>query len=127
VTTPSVPARIKPDRKWTHYRVWERVNTAFYSLPNYFETELVIKGINVTEIFAVGGAFSSVVETQVVTILNSLRSLWDPDNEYFRYAFIRQAQTFPDVLLQNVQDEKEVLFGVELKSKAVIPQGPDSK
>ena len=120
MTTPSVPVRTKPDRKWTHYRVWERVNTAFYSLPNYFETELVIKGINVTEIFSVGGAFSSVVETQVVGILNSLRNLWDPDNEYSRYAFIRQAQTFPDVLLQNVQDEKEVLFGLELKSWYVL-------
>lgn len=82
--------------------------------------ELVIKGMNVTEIFSVGGAFSSVVETQVVTMLNSLRNLWDPDNEYFRYAFIRQSQTFPDVVLRNLQDEREVLFGIELKSWYVL-------
>jgi hypothetical protein len=69
VTTPSAPTRNKPDEKWKHHRVWDRVNTMFYSLPNYFETELVIKGINVTEVFSVGGAFSSVVETQVVAIL----------------------------------------------------------
>ncbi len=120
MTIPNAPIRTKPDGKWTHHRVWERVNAAFYSLPNYFETELVIKGINVTEIFSVGGAFSSVVETQVVTILNNLRNLWDPDNEYSRYAFIRQSQTFPDVLLRNLQDEEEVLFGVELKSWYVL-------
>ena len=116
MTIPSIPIRIEPDRKWAHYRVWERVIAAFYSLPNYFETELVIKGINVTEIFSVGSAFSSVVETQVVTVLNSLRNLWDPDNEYSRYAFIRQSQTFPDVLLRSLQDEAEILFGIELKS-----------
>jgi len=120
MTTPNIPIRATPDRKWMHHKVWERVNTVFYSLSNYFETELVVKGINVTEIFSVGGVFSSVVETQVVTILNSLRNLWDPDNEYSRYAFIRQSQTFPDVLLQDLQDKKEILFGIELKSWYVL-------
>lgn len=113
------PSKTPPDSNWEHYEVWERVNTVFYSLPNYFETELVIKGINVTEIFSVGGAFSSVVETQVVNILNNLRNLWDPDNKCSRYAFVRQSQTFPDVLLRNLQDG-EILFGVELKSWYVL-------
>jgi len=120
MTTPSIPTKTSPNRDWAHYRVWERVGTLFYSLPNYFETELVIRGINVTDIFSVGSAFSNVVETQVVTILNRFRSLWDPDNEYPRYAFIRQSQTFPDVLLGNLQDEREILFGVELKSWYVL-------
>lgn len=116
MTLSNPPIRTKPDEKWQHYQVWERVNAVFYALPNYFETELVIKGINVTEIFSVGSAFSSVVETQVVTILNNLRNLWDPDNEYSKYAFVRQSQTFPDVLLQNLQNEEEIIFGIELKS-----------
>ena len=66
MTALNLPIKTEPDTRWPHYRVWERVRTLFYSLPNYFETELVIKGINVTEIFSVGSAFSSVVETQVV-------------------------------------------------------------
>lgn len=116
---PIPPLRTPPDSGWEHYEVWERVNSVFYSIPNYFETELVIKGINVTDIFAVGGVLSSVVETQVVNILNGLRNLWDPDNKFSKYAFVRQSQTFPDVLLRNLQSG-EIIFGVELKSWYVL-------
>lgn len=76
--------------------MWERIDDVIYSIPAHFETELLIKGINVTEIFSVGGAFASVVENQVVNILNSLRNIWDPDSEYADYAFVRQSQTFPE-------------------------------
>ncbi|MBI1928928.1 hypothetical protein HYR99_32365 [Candidatus Poribacteria bacterium] len=120
MTALNLPIKTEPDTRWPHYRVWERVRTLFYSLPNYFETELVIKGINVTEIFSVGSAFSSVVETQVVAILNRLRNLWDPENECSKCAFIRQSQTFPDVLLQNLQNQDEILFGIELKSWYIL-------
>lgn len=115
-----MPSKVMPDENWPHYKVWERINALFYALPNYFETELLIKGINVTEIFSVGGAFATVVETQVVSILNGLRNLWDPDNEYPKYAFVRQSQTFPDVLLRNQQDEQDIIMGVELKSWYVL-------
>ena len=97
------PRKIEPDSSWSHFKVWERVDDLIYSIPAYFETELLIKGINVTEIFSVGGAFASVVEAQVVNILNSLRHIWDPDNEYADYAFVRQSQTFPDVLLRSLR------------------------
>jgi len=114
--TPSQPSKIVPDKSWAHYKVWESVNALFYSLPNHFSTELIIKGINVTEIFSVGSAFATVIETQVVSILNGLRNFWDVNNEYARYAFVRQSQTFPDVLLCNQQDKTDILFGIELKS-----------
>jgi hypothetical protein len=122
---PEPPDKTNPPDDWPHLKLWERVNALFYALPNHFKTELVVKGINVTEVFSVGGAFATVVETQVVAILNSLRNLWDPDNEYPSYAFIRQSQTFPDVLLKNLQDELEegqdkILFGIELKSWYVL-------
>ena len=81
---PSIPSPTNPSEDWCHYKVWERASSLFYTLPNYFETELIVKGINFTDIFSVGGAFSSIIETQVVSILNNLRSLWDPDNEYSR-------------------------------------------
>ena len=116
----NIPSRVYPSDRWRHFKMWERVNALFYSLPNHFETELIVKGINVTEIFSVGGAFSTVVDSQVVTILNRLRNLWDPENEYSNYAFVRQSQTFPDVLLINLRDERDILFGIELKSWYVL-------
>jgi len=115
-----IPTKVYPSGKWCHFKIWERVNALFYSLPNHFETDLIVKGINVTEIFSVGGAFATVVDSQVVTILNRLRNLWDPDNEYSNYAFVRQSQTFPDTLFRNLQDEKDILFGIELKSWYVL-------
>lgn len=117
---PNIPSKVTPATKWAHYEVWGKVNALFYSLPAYFSTELMVKGINVTEIFSVGGAFATVIETQVVSILNNLRNLWDVDNKYAKYAFVRQSQTFPDVLLRNQQDRNDILFGVELKSWYVL-------
>ncbi len=38
----------------------------------------------------------------------------------FNYSFIRQPQTFPDVLLRNVENEEDILFGIELKSWYVL-------
>ncbi len=116
----NVPEKVEPNKDWPHYKVWDRARDIIYSLPNYFETELVIKGINVTEVFSVGGVFSSVVESQVVAILNNLRNLWDPDNEYAEYAFVRQSQTFPDVLLTSLREKGNILFGIELKSWYVL-------
>jgi hypothetical protein len=118
--TLNIPSRVHPSHKWHHFKLWERINALIYSLPNHFETELIVKGINVTEIFSVGSAFATVVDSQVVSILNRLRNLWDPDNQYSNYAFVRQSQTFPDVLLRNLQDERDILFGIELKSWYVL-------
>ncbi|MBE7532202.1 MAG: hypothetical protein HND44_23600 [Chloroflexi bacterium] len=114
-TFPPPPVKELPDKEWEHYVMWERINDLIYSLPNYFDTELVIKGINVTEIFSIGTAFTTVIEAQVVDILNRLRTIWDPQNRYSEYRFIRQSQTFPDVLLRHVVSN-EILFGIELKS-----------
>ena len=120
ISVPNPPYRIFPGGQWTHYKMWDKVNDLIYALPNYFETELVVKGINVTEIFSIGTAFATVVETQVVNMLNRLRGIWDSENEYSNYAFIRQSQTFPDVLLRNVGDENDILFGIELKSWYIL-------
>lgn len=118
--TAAAPSKVFPHDQWPHYKMWDRVNDLIYSLPNYFDTELVVKGMNVTEVFAIGTAFSTIIDSQVVAILNRLRGIWDPDNEYSNYGFIRQTQTFPDVLLRNVSDESDILFGIELKSWYVL-------
>jgi hypothetical protein len=114
------PDKEPPSPDWLHYKMWQRVNDLLYALPNYFDTELVIKGINVTEIFSIGGAFSTVVDAQVVDILNRLRNIWDPDNLYSEYTFVRQSQTFPDVLLRHAESENDILFGIELKSWYIL-------
>jgi len=53
----------------------------------------------------------------VVRVLNAMRSLWDPDDEYSRYHFLRQSQTHPDVLLRPAGsgEDREILMGIELK------------
>jgi hypothetical protein len=118
--TPTPPGRTSPNPDWPHFQLWQRVSALFYALPNYFETELTVKGINATEVFSIGAAFAAVVETQVVTILNGLRNIWDPENRYPNHGFARQAQTFPDVLLRNLEDDQDILFGIELKSWYVL-------
>jgi hypothetical protein len=112
----NIPSKTYPEKKWAYYNMWDRVSDLIYSLPNHFDTELIIKGINVTEIFSVGSAFSTIIESQVINILNRLRNTWDPDNNYSNYAFVRQSQTFPDVLLRNIENENDIIFGIELKS-----------
>jgi len=115
-TPNTTPARQMPDPDWEHYEVWKKVYELLDSLPNYFNSEIVIRGINVTDIFSVGGMLSTVIESQIVNILNKLRDNWDKDNRYFNFSFIRQSQTFPDILFANTQKQDEVLFGIELKA-----------
>src|SRR4030095_5732278 len=45
-----------------------------------------------------------------------MRTVWDPQSRYVQYSFVRQAQTFPDVLLRRaVEGDAAPLLGVELK------------
>jgi hypothetical protein len=120
ITMPFSPTRQEPESSWAHYEVWNIVRGLLAALPNHFSTELLIRGINATEIFAIGSALSAIVETQVVGILNRLRPIWDAQNRYADYAFVRQSQTFPDVLLQHRTNERDIIFGIELKSWYVL-------
>ena len=110
------PIRQRPDTSWQHFFVWQKVYDLLEALPNYFKSEIVIKGINVTDIYAVGSLFSAVIESQIVDMLNKLRNIWDEDNQYSNYVFIRQSQTFPDILFVNIQNNNDVVFGIELKA-----------
>lgn len=110
------PLRQQPDTSWEHLAVWQSVYDLLEGLPNYFKSEIIIKGINVTDIFAVGNLFSAVIEAQIVDMLNKLRDIWDDDNKYANYVFVRQSQTFPDILFVNIQDSRDIVFGIELKA-----------
>jgi hypothetical protein len=110
------PIRQFPNKDWEHYAVWQKVYDLIESLPNHFKSEIVIKGINVTDIYAVGNLFSAIIESQIVDMLNKLRDIWDNENRYSNYVFIRQSQTFPDILLANLQKNNDVILGIELKA-----------
>jgi hypothetical protein len=90
-----------------------RVRNALTSLPSFFEFGTNIEGVMATDLFALNGVLGAAIEVQVVATLNKMRDLWDPDEELLGYRFIRQSQTFPDVLLVGPTGDKKL--GIELK------------
>jgi len=90
-------------------------------LPSYFETETFIAGLQATDIFNLNSVLGAAIESQVVQTLNRMRTVWDADDKYTLYSFIRQSQTFPDVLFAkrkpntNQIDRESIVFGIELK------------
>lgn len=110
------PVRI-PDT-WPHAPLHAQVRDALMALPGHFVTETRIAGINATDIFTLNSALGATIEEQVVQSLNGMRAIWDADDRYLMYRFVRQPQTFPDVLLQRYEDkagEPRILLGLELK------------
>ena len=115
------PKRKPPQSNQTVYKVYERVREALFALPTYFRSDTSIEGILATDIFTLNAAFGATIEDQVVSTLNQMREVWDPDEQFMYYRFIRQPQTFPDVLLKRDTSEideqdSEILLGIELKS-----------
>ncbi len=68
-----------------------------------------------TDIFSLNAPLGTTIEEQVVATLNLMRPVWDPMRNYQTYSFVRQTQTFPDVLLRKQADGQEVIMGIELK------------
>lgn len=116
----NVPNRKSPAPEWEHYELWDKITKIIYTLPNYFETEIFIRGINVPDLYSIGGVFSAAIESNLVELLNKTRNIWDLNNYYSNFYFLRQAQTFPDVLLIDVSNPKNVLLGIELKAWYVL-------
>ncbi len=96
-----------------HAELFRRVQSALFALPSNFRTSVHITGINATDLFALNSTLGAAIETQAVASLNALRSLWDPEADYGGYAFVRQSQRFPDVVLRRGTDEP--ILGIELK------------
>ena len=113
---PPAPVRQPPAADWEHYALWQRVWDALRAVPDYFKTTTSIEGILGPDIFTLNTVLGATIEEQVVRTLNSLRSVWDPDKKYQNYAFERQAQVFPDVILRRKTDgEDHIAMGIELK------------
>lgn len=111
---PIKPVRVEP-KDWKHYKLWTRVRESILALPNYFNTSTVIEGMLASDIFTLNAALGATIEEQVVATFNEMRPLWDPDKEYQSYAFVRQSQTFPDVLFRKKTNGQDILMGIELK------------
>lgn len=110
------PTRPNLPEDWQHTGLHKRVREAILALPSYFRTSTNIEGILATDIFTLNSALGATIENQVVSTLNQMRAVWDPDEEYLLYSFIRQSQTFPDVLLRRSSCEQaDIVFGIELK------------
>ena len=110
---PAAPAKDALD-DWEHSRLHRDLRDAIACLPMYFRTETHVSGIMATDLHTLNTVLGATIEEQVVRTLNLIRNTWDPDDKYSLYSFVRQAQTFPDVLLRRVSTG-EVLLGVELK------------
>jgi hypothetical protein len=117
--TPPLPKRSLPPDDWPHHALLKNVKEALYSVPSYFRTQTNIEGISATDIFTLNAALGATIENQVVETLNQMRSVWDPVEEYVLYSFVRQSQTFPDVLLRRSLSEEgkgdDIILGIELK------------
>ncbi len=120
-STPHLPEPAEPASNWEHVDLWRRVKDALNALPIHFRSDTFIEGINATDIFTLNSALGATIENQVVETLNLLRSVWDPANAYQTYAFIRQPQTFPDVVFRDVsRPDIPPLLGIELKGWYLI-------
>ncbi|MFH6786657.1 hypothetical protein [Methylobacterium sp. MA0201] len=123
---PPEPTRLGgPDKAtWAHRDLYDRVFDALHALPSRFRTSLRIAGISATDLFTLNTPLGAAIEQSVVESLNDLRELWDPNQEYQLYSFVRQAQVFPDVRLQTtapgVANADRVLMGIELKGWFVL-------
>jgi hypothetical protein len=99
--------------------VCQRVRLAVAGLPAHFQTDTRIEGISATDIFTLNAALGATIEDQLVATLNRVRATWDPEGRYSLYAFVRQPQTFPDVLLRGAPDKAggkpDIVMGLELK------------
>lgn len=112
--TPTPPSKVGPSKGWEHYQLWKDIQEAIASLPIYFRTETHISGIMATDLHTLNSVLGAAIEEQVVRTLNALRTTWDPDQKYALFSFVRQAQTFPDVLLRKTATG-EIILGIELK------------
>lgn len=114
------PAQVPPPQpvqvpaNWQHHQLFSRVREALLAAPAYFRSEVRIVGVPSTDIQNLNVLLGAAIEERVVDTLNGMRPVWDPTGAYALYSFVRQPQTFPDVLLRRPSDD-DVIMGIELK------------
>lgn len=115
ISSPESPVAKLPDENWEHYSVWAATRTFLEKLSRHFKSTISVTGISATEVYSFGSVLGLTIEEEVVRTLNNLKHEWDTNNTYTNYSFIRQPETFPDVLLKET-DGNQVIMGIELKS-----------
>lgn len=110
-----LPNPTVPDNSWQHYSLYHRVVNALYAVPAHFSSRTTIEGLVATDLQTLNSVLGATIEEQVVSTLNQMRPVWDPNNQYQRFFFERQAQVFPDVLLKSDTNGHEIILGIELK------------
>lgn len=114
-TPPPPPAEqvLAEGNKYTalHHRVRE----ALAAMPFNFDSPINIEGLNATDLFALNTLLGSAIEVAAVDNLNRLRNVWDRDDEWQEYGFIRFPQSFPDVRLVRKSDLAHPVLGIEMK------------
>lgn len=121
--TPAAPVPSGGPQNWPHRALYDRVISTLYALPERFETTLRIEGVPAPDLFTMNSALGAAIEKSVVDSLNELRTMWDPDQLYADYAFVRQSQRFPDVLLRTSNPNPQhpaIILGLELKGWFVL-------
>lgn len=115
-TKVELPRECALSASWEHNALWRDVKEALSALPMYFHSDTFIDGVSALDIFALNSFLSTTIENQIVETLNKIRNMWDPQGLYGLYNFVRQPQSFPDVVLKNLSDPTaQPLLGIELK------------
>lgn len=55
---------------------------ALYALPMHFTSPINVEGIEVNDLFSINTLLGGTIEAQTVMLLNSLRSIWDPQGKW---------------------------------------------
>ena len=121
---PDPPEERGPAADWPHGELREAVREALQVLPSLFKSDLVISGVRATDLHAFNTSLGATIEEQVVAGLNAIRdATWDKDGQYANLRFVRQAQTFPDVVLKPAAAPHvpvPPVLGIELKGWYVL-------
>ena len=119
---PPEPLSVSPDTRWEHFELFQNVFKALFALPSFFKSDLAISGVLATDLFTFNSSLGATIEAQVAGALNEIRSVWDPEQKYTLYRFVRQPQTFPDVTLRlSAPDVRsQILMGIELKGWYIL-------
>lgn len=119
---PPEPQFVSPEADWEHFNLFQDVFKALFALPSFFKSDLFIAGVLATDLFTFNSSLGATIEAQVASALNEIRSVWDPEQKYSLYRFVRQPQTFPDVTLRaSAPDiQPQILMGIELKGWYIL-------
>lgn len=99
-----------------HGTLYDEIPELLNRVPSDFSSEVHMEGLDATDIFGLNEILASSVENQVVESLNNLKPDMDVGDRYQDYEFVRQSQTFPDILFQDSTHQGEnPLMGIELK------------